>query len=85
MPLYAIQKLTKLMKISLVQDMVTCLKCLSSKNGISSDHSPEAIILGSFNPDYNKKSITFGAYAKVYIGTTNSTKQRKVGTIALCP
>ena len=29
--------------------------------------------------------ITFGAYAQVYIGITNSTKQINVGVIALCP
>ena len=56
-----------------------------SKNGISSDLSPAAIILGSPNPDYNKLKITFGAYAQVYIGTTNSTKQITVGAIELRP
>ena len=55
------------------------------QNGISSDLSPAAIILVSPNPDYNKLKITFGAYAQVYIGTTNSTKQRTVGEIALIP
>ena len=59
------------------------LKMFQSKNGISSDLIPEAIILGSPNPDYNKLTITFGAYAQVYIGTTNSTKHRTVWTIAL--
>ena len=42
------------------------------KNGISSDLNPEAIILGSPNPDYNKLKTTFGEYAQVYIGTANS-------------
>ena len=65
--------------------MITCLNMFPSKNGISSDLIPVAIILGSPNPDYNKQRITFGAYAQVYMGTTKSTKQRTVGEIALRP
>ena len=68
---------------SLVQDMITCLNMLPSQNGISSDLSPAAIILGSKNPDYNKLKIAFGAYAQVYIGTTNSFFY--VGVITLRP
>ena len=55
------------------------------KNGISSDLSPEAITLGSPNPYYSKLKITFVAYAQVYIGTTNSKKQRTVGVIEIIP
>ena len=65
--------------------MITCLNMFPSKNGISSNLIPEAIILWSPIPDYNKLKITFGAYAPVYIGTTKSTKQRTVGVIALRP
>ena len=65
--------------------MVTCLNMFPSKNGISSDLIPAAIILGSPNPDYNNLKITFGAYKKVYIGTTNSTKQIKIGAITHRP
>ena len=65
--------------------MCTCLNMLPSKNGISSDLIPAAIVLGSPNPDHNKLKITFGAYAQVYIGTKNSTKQRRVGAIVLRP
>ena len=79
------KKFTKLMTRYLVQDMITCLNVFPSKNGISSDLSPAAIILGSPNLDYNKLNIKFGAYAKVQIGTTNSTKQITVGVIALRP
>ena len=66
-----------------VQDMITYLNMPPSKNGISSDLIPAAIIIGSPNPDYNKLKITFWAYAQVYIGTTNSTKKRTVGVIEL--
>ena len=65
--------------------MITCLNVFPSKNGISRDLSPAAIILGSPNPDYNKLKIKFGAYAQVYRGTNNSTKQRTVGVISLLP
>ena len=73
------------MTISLAQDMITRLNMLPYKNGISRNLIPETIILGSLNPDYNKIKITFVAYTQVYIGTTNSTKQRTVGAIALRP
>ena len=43
------------------------------QNGISSNLSPAAIILVSPNRDYNRLRIKFGAYAQVYIGTSNIT------------
>ena len=55
------------------------------QNGISSNLSISAIILGSPNPYYNKLMIKFGAYVQVYIGTINSTKQITVGAIAPRP
>ena len=73
------------MTISLVQYMITFLKMFPSKNGISSDLRPSAIILGYPNPYYNNIKIKFGSYAQVYLGITNSTKQRKVGDITLMP
>ena len=79
------KKFTKLMTRSLVQDMLICLNMFPSKNGVPSDLSQEAIILGSPNPDYNKLKITFGEYSQVYIVTTNSTKHRMVGVISLMP
>ena len=85
MPLHAIQKITKSMTISLVQYMVTCLNMLQSKNGIFSDLSPEEIILGYPNPDYNNLRVTFGLYVQVFIGTTNITKHIPVGAIAMRP
>ena len=73
------------MMISLVQDMITCLNMFPSKNVISSNLRPSAIILGSPNLDYNKLKITFGAYAQFYIGTTNIIKQITVGEIPIIP
>ena len=65
--------------------MITCLNMFPSKNGITINLSPSAIILGPSNLDYNKLKIKFGAYAQVYIGTTNSTKQIRLGVISLRP
>ena len=67
----------------LVQDMVTCLNMLLSKNGISNNLIPASIILGYPNTDYNKLIIPFGAYAQVYLVTSDITKQRTVGEISI--
>ena len=63
--------------------MIICLDMFPPKNGVSSNLSPAAIILGSPNSNYNKMRITFGAYAQEYIGITNSPKQITVGAITL--
>ena len=60
LPLHSIKKFTKLMTRSLVQDMVTFLNRLPSKNGISRDLRPSVIILGSPNPDYSKLKSHLG-------------------------
>ena len=85
MSLHDSQKFTKLMTISLVQDMITFLNMLRSRNGILINLSPEATILGYPNTEYNKLKIIFGVYAQVYICTTNSTKEMSVGAITLRP
>ena len=77
------KKFKKLMMRYLEQDMINCLNIFQFKNGIPSNLSPAAIILGSLNPDYNKLNIIFGAYTQIYIGTTKSKKQRTIGKIAL--
>ena len=68
MTLHAIQKLTKLMIILLVQDMINFLNMFPSKNGISSNLCLAAIILRSPNLEYNKLRIKFVANAQVLIG-----------------
>ena len=65
--------------------MITCLKVLPSKYGISSPLRPAEIIVAYQNPYYYKLNITSVAYAQVYMGNTNSTRQRTVGAIALSP
>ena len=56
-----------------------------SKNEIPNKLSPEAVILAYPKPDHNKLNITFGAYAQVYIDTTNNTNHITVGEIELRP
>ena len=63
--------------------MIACLNMFPPKYGISSKLRPASIILGYPNPDYNKLNIKLGAYAQVYIGTTNIKKHRTAGAIAL--
>ena len=65
--------------------MITCLNIFPSKNGMSSNLIPAAIIRSYQIIDYNKLNIKFGAYAKVCTGNTNRTKERTVGTIAIRP
>ena len=77
------KKFTRLITRYLVQDMITWLNMFPSKYGISSDHRPSETILGSPIPDNNKLNITFGAYSKFYIDTTNSTKHKMKGAITL--
>ena len=57
--------------------MITCLNIFLSKNGISSNLSPLAIILGSPNPDYNKLKITFEAYMYMYLLTLPKVQNRE--------
>ena len=73
------------MKRSLVQDMVTCMTIFPSRNETSSDLLPAAIIPGYPKKVYNKFKNTFVSYEQVYIRTKNSTKQRTLGEIAMCP
>ena len=65
--------------------MIKSLNMLPSKYRISSDLRLVATIRGSPNIDHNKLNITFGVYAQVYIGTTNSTKQKTLVGIAIRP
>ena len=63
--------------------MVTFLNMLPSKNGISNDLIPAAIILGSPKPDCNKLRIMFGEYSQKHIGTKTSTNYTTVVSIVL--
>ena len=75
----------KLMIDENVTDMISCLNNLPHKEGISRTLSPAMIVLGQNKVDCQRLKVAFGAYCEVYVGTTNTTAQRSVGAIALCP
>jgi len=56
-----------------------------SKTGISSTMSAWNILEGKPNLDSNTLSLSLGAYLQQHEGTTNTTKCRSVGAIALNP
>jgi hypothetical protein len=79
------KKITRLMTWSIVESSFTKLNVFPAKEGALKTMSPSDIVLGSPKPDYNKLKITFGAYAQVYESTTNTTKSRSIGAVALKP
>jgi hypothetical protein len=52
---------------------------------ISSSLSPDTIVTGRPKLDYRTLKLEFGQYVQVYDGTSNDTKSRTLGTIALNP
>lgn len=59
------------------------LNAFPNKEGILKILSPAAIVLGNLKPNCIRLKITFGAYCKVYVGTTNTNVQRSITAIAL--
>ena len=74
---------TRLMVRALVACAIRWLNAFPMEDGISDTMSPSMIVEGKANPDLSHKRITFGSYAMVYIGTTNTMKRRSVPAIAL--
>ena len=77
------KRLPKLMVTEITKHSVQCLNRFPWKNGVSRDMSPHTIVTGKPAPDYNKMKIEFGSYAQVSEETTNTTKARTLGAIAL--
>jgi hypothetical protein len=73
----------RVMVIALVANCIQWLNAFPSSNGICDTMSPSMIVLGKGLPDMKHKRISFGSYAMVYIGTTNTMKRRSVPSIAL--
>ena len=76
---------TKLMVYSLVDNIIFWLNSFPSKGGASQTLSPAGIVRGRNLPNFNNKSIRFGAYAYAATKTSNDMKPRKVPCIALGP
>jgi hypothetical protein len=79
------RKFTKLMTIRLIDTAIFWLNAFPSKNGVSDFLSPSSIVQGHNKPDFNHKTIVFGSYAMVFVGTQNNMKARSVPAIALGP
>ena len=74
---------TRLMVRALVACAIKWLNAFPMEGGISDTMGPSMIVEGKANPDLSHKRITFGSYAMVYIGTTNTMKRRSVPAVAL--
>jgi hypothetical protein len=75
--------LPNMMMKHIILDGMSWLNALESKNGISTTMSPSSIVLGTPSPDCKHLKLRTGAYVQLYIGTTNTSKARTVGVIAL--
>ncbi len=79
------KRITKLMTQSMIEWLITCLNNFPSKEGISRNMSPAAIVLGRGKPDCKQLKISIGSYAEVYETTKNTMRPRSVAAIALRP
>jgi hypothetical protein len=75
--------LPNMMMKHIVLNSVYWLNAFPSKNGISNMMSPSSIVLGTPSPDCKHLKLRTGAYVQLYVGTTNTSKARTVGVIAL--
>ena len=77
------KRITILMVRSLIEAITEVLDAFPSKNGISDTLSPATIIEGKPKFDFIRAMISFGAYALVYVKTSNDMKPRAIPIIAL--
>ena len=66
-------------------NIVSVLNEFPHKNGISRNISPAVIVLGRPKLKCSNRTLSFGAYCEVYVGTTNDDIPRSVSSIALRP
>ena len=76
---------TRVMTRGLVATTIHMLNSFPSEDGISKEMSPAGIVEGRMLPNANKKMIIFGAYALVYVQTSNDMKTRAIPAIAVQP
>jgi hypothetical protein len=80
------KKLPRVILKEMVIFAVQCLNQLPADNGLSNTLSPNSIMTGKPNPDYNNLRLQFGSYAQVYEPgdiTINNMRSRTTGAIAL--
>jgi hypothetical protein len=73
----------------MVRELITfaarTINMVPSHDGVSDTLSPDTIVTGRPKPDYATMKLEFGTYVQVYDGTSNDTKSRTLGAIALNP
>jgi hypothetical protein len=80
------KRLPRLMVNELVKHSVTCLNQIPADDGVSDTLSPNTIMTGKPNPDYNYMTLEFGMYVQVYEPTTfssNTLRSSTTGAISL--
>ena len=63
----------------------TALNATPHPDGASQELSPHTIVTGHGKPNYRNMKLEYGEYVQVYDGTTNNSKARTAGAIALYP
>jgi hypothetical protein len=78
-----------LINIVMVKELVAfatrAINSFPHADGISSSLSPDTIVTRRPKLDYGTLKLEFGQYVQVYDGTSNDTKSRTLGAIALNP
>jgi hypothetical protein len=80
------RRLPKLMVREKVKHSVTCLNQLPADDGVSGMLSPNTIMTGKPNPNFNLMTLEFGSYIQFYEPTTfatNTLRSRTTGAITL--
>ena len=77
------KRLPRAMVHGLVEFATRTINMLPSSDGVSDTMSPETIVTGRPKMDYRSMKLEFGTYVQVYDGTSNDTKSRTLGAIAL--
>jgi Reverse transcriptase (RNA-dependent DNA polymerase) len=82
------RRLPRLLVREIVKHSIQCLNQVPADDGLSTTMSPNTILTGVPNPDYNKLRLEFGTYVQVFEPTTfatNTLRSRTTGAIALTP
>jgi hypothetical protein len=69
------KQLPRLMVREIVNHSGTCLNQLPADDGVSDILSPNTIMTGKPNPDYNLMALEFGSYVQIYKPTTFSSNK----------
>lgn len=75
----------RVMTTWMIEGSVDWMNAFPNKEGMSRTLSPRSIVLGTPRVNYAAVRISFGAYAMVHDGTTNTMRSRTVEAIALRP